>query len=578
MKRHITSIASVICHLSFVICHLVILSSQPLAAQSMQSNAGQMMECDGGMVVSASAEASAVGAAVLRAGGNAVDAAVATGFALAVTYPSAGNIGGGCYILIRMADGRERAIDARETAPAAAFRDMDLREDGSVDEDRILYGPSAAGVPGSVDGLLHALETYGTKSRQDILKPAIALAEQGFSLHPRLAKAFRIYEKDFQRYPSTWGMFAPGGSLPDAGELWKQPDLARTLGRISDGGRDGFYRGETARLIAACMESDGGYITLTDLDAYHCIAREPLRGRYRGYDILSMPPSSSGGVALLQMLGMIERAIPEPKAREDVHDTQVTIEVMRRAFADRAEFLGDPEFTDVPLSMLLSPAYLDSLAAAIDPAHATPSVSIPRGAAAPSEGTNTTHYSVIDRWGNTVSVTTTINSSYGSKYAVPGAGFLLNNEMDDFSARPGVPNQFGLIGGEANSIQPGKRMLSSMTPAIVLQDGAPRLVVGSPGGSRIITTVLQVLRGVVDFGLSVDRAVAAPRMHHQWYPDRVYIERGAFPAEMRSRLKGMGYDITEDDAWGRVDAITIDGNGRRRGCSDPRGFGAAIAE
>lgn len=565
-------------NLSFVMFTFVILPLLPLAAQDYASNAGKLIESTGGMVVSASPEASAVGAAVLRAGGNAVDAAVATGFALAVTYPSAGNIGGGCYILIRMADGRETAIDARETAPAAAFRDMYIGEDGSVEQERLLYGPSAAGVPGSVDGLLHALERYGTMTREEVLRPAIGLARKGFPVHPRLAAGFRLYQREFRRYVSTWNMFAPADALPDTGDIWTQPELARTLQRISDDGRDGFYRGETARLIAACMRADGGYITEDDLARYRCIERRPLRGRYRGYDILSMPPSSSGGVALLQMLGMLEGVEDFSPPATDARSASYMIEAMRRAFADRAEFLGDPAFMDIPLDRLLSRARLDSLFADVDGSRATPSAALRRVVAPSSEGNNTTHYSVVDRQGNAVSVTTTINSTYGSKYAVPGAGFLLNNEMDDFSARPGVPNQFGLIGGEANSIAPGKRMLSSMTPTIVLENGNPRLVVGSPGGSRIITTVLQVVNNVLDFGMPLDAAVARPRFHHQWYPDHVIIERDAFDRDTKAALRGMGYDIRREPEFGRVDAIYITPAGRRQGYSDPRGYGAAVTD
>ncbi|MBR9976061.1 MAG: gamma-glutamyltransferase, partial [Bacteroidetes bacterium] len=557
-------------NLSFVIFIFVIPSFLPLAAQVRESNAGMLIESTGGMVVSASPEASAVGAAVLRAGGNAVDAAVATGFALAVTYPSAGNIGGGCYILIRLADGREAAIDARETAPAAASRDMYIDRNGSVEQEQLLYGPSAAGVPGSVDGLLHALEKYGTRSREDMLRHAIGLARDGFPVHRRLAAGFRLYRQEFIRYSSTWNMFAPSGTLPAAGETWTQLQLARTLQRISDSGRAGFYRGETARLIVAGMAAEGGYITEADLADYRCIERRPLRGRYRGFDILSMPPSSSGGVALLQMLGMLEGVERFSPPAGDARSASLMIEAMRRAFADRAEFLGDPAFSKIPLDRLLSREYLDSLFTGVDGSRATPSAALRRAVAPSKEGNNTTHYSVVDRWGNAVSVTTTINSTFGSKYAVPDAGFLLNNEMDDFSARPGVPNQFGLIGGEANSIAPGKRMLSSMTPTIVLEDGKTRLLLGSPGGSRIITTVLQVLMNVLDFGLSLDAAVARRRFHHQWYPDVVITEQNAFDRKTATALRAMGYDIRQDPDFGRVDAIYITPAGQRQGFSDPR--------
>lgn len=560
-------------------CHLgIALFTLPLCAQEYGTNAGKLIHSEHGMVVSASPEASAVGAAVLRAGGNAMDAAVATGFALAVTYPSAGNIGGGCYIIIRMADGREAAIDARETAPAAARRDMYLDSAGNAIADRSLYGPLSAGVPGSVDGTLYALEKFGSMSREELLRPAIQLAREGFPLHPRLVYGFRIYENDFRRYPSTWHIFAPDGIIPKAGARWKQPELAETLQRISDHGRDGFYRGETARRFADAMRKEGGIITVADLAGYSCIERKPLRGSYRNHGILTMPPSSSGGVALLQMLGIFERHRAPRLPREDAASAHYLIEAMRRAFADRATHLGDPAFTSIPMAHLLSPRYIDSLFASIEPGKATASARMKSTLLPPREGPNTTHYSIVDRSGNAVSVTTTINSTYGSKYVVPGCGFLLNNEMDDFSARPGAPNQFGLLGSEANSIRPGKRMLSSMTPVIVIDTDTVRMALGSPGGSKIITTVLQLFLNVFEYGMSLDRATAHPRFHHQWYPDFVDMEADAFTTETADSLRAMGHRLREDDAFGRVDAIFRDPDGSLRGCSDPRGFGAALAE
>lgn len=370
------------------------------------------------------------------------------------------------------------------------------------------------------------------------------------------------------RPPTSWS----------PGDIWRQPDLARTLRRISEEGRDGFYRGETAALIAEAMRRDGGLITEEDLASYHCIVRSPLRGRYRGYDILSMPPSSSGGVALLQMLGMLERhrvALPEGGDAQTAH---YMAEAMRRAFADRAAFLGDPAFTDIPLETLLSDAYLDSLYSSINPESATPSTDIRGGLLPAGEGTHTTHYSIIDGEGNAVSVTTTINSSFGSLYVVPGAGFLLNNEMDDFSAQPGVPDQFGLLGSEANSIQPGKRMLSSMTPTIVMKNGNVHMVTGSPGGSKIITTVLQSILHVIDEARTVREAVTLPRMHHQWYPDRIVYEGNALDITTRRALEAMGHDTRRGGDFGRCDAIVVDmDSGIVSGCSDPRGYGAAVS-
>lgn len=544
------------------------------ASTAFSQNAGERVSGRDGMVVSANAEATRIGVDVLRQGGNAVDAAVAVGFALAVTYPSAGNIGGGCYMVIRMADGREAAIDAREAAPAAAHRDMYLDSLGEVVQGSSLIGPRAAGVPGSVDGLLTALENYGTRARQRVLAPAIDLAENGFAIHARLARHFRLYIQKFTTYPATHEAFTKDHDAYDAGDVWKQPELAHTLKLISAHGRDGFYRGETAEHIVKAMRRDGGIMTHEDLAGYQSIIREPLKGRYREYDILSMPPSSSGGVALLQMLAMLERRVLSFTSGGDANTIHLMVESMRRAFADRAAYLGDPAFFDVPVQRLLSGDYIDSLWSTVSP-FATPSSSIDRGIASPREGKETTHYSVVDRWGNAVAVTTTINSSFGSLYIVPGAGFLLNNEMDDFSIRPGVPNQFGLLGGEANAIAPGKRMLSSMTPTIVLQNGRVFMVTGSPGGSQIITTVLQSLLHVVDGKLSIDEAIRWPRIHHQWYPDVMIYEKDGLNRRTIMQLEKMGHTVKPYAPFGRCDALLIDARGMMHGCSDPRGYGAA---
>lgn len=514
---------------------------------------------------------------MLRAGGNAVDAAVAVGFALAVSYPSAGNIGGGCYIVLRMADGREAAVDARETAPAAAHRDMYLDENGDVVTERSLYGPLAAGVPGSVHGLLTALEQFGTMSRSAVLRPALQLAEEGLPLHPRLARYLKMKRDDLSRFPETLEKFTRNGRNYEEREVWKQPALAHTLRLIEDHGNAGFYTGETARRIADAMERDGGLITLTDLASYRSIVRKPLRGSYRGYTILSMPPSSSGGVALLQMLAMLEHRTLVIPAKDDVPTAHYMIESMRRAFADRAMYLGDPAFYNVPLQRLLSRRYTDSLYNSIQANRATDNREMPHTLLPPKDGKQTTHYSVMDRWGNALSVTTTINSSFGSLYVVPGTGFLLNNEMDDFSARPGVPNQFGLLGGEANSIQPGKRMLSSMTPTIVMKDNNVVMLTGSPGGSTIITTVLQSILNMIDGDMPVDEAVTSPRFHHQWYPDIVRYEDDALSPSTRKALEVMGHHFKYEHEMGRCDAvIAYPDKNMMDGCSDPRGYGSAI--
>jgi len=552
---------------------LCLLCAMELHAQ----NAGSLVVGRNGMVVSASEEATRAGIEVLNHGGNAVDAAVAVCFTLAVTYPSAGNIGGGSYILLRMADGRSTAIDARETAPGAARRGMYLDAQGKVLPEASLYGPRAAGVPGSVDGLLVALERYGSMPRDAVMKRAILLAKKGFPIHKRLARQFTMQREQFQRYPSTAGIFAAKKRWR-ARDRWKQPELAATLERIRRDGRDGFYAGETALRIEEAMRRDGGLITARDLASYHCVERRPLRGRWRDYDILSMPPSSSGGVALLQMLGMVECLGMREHPSQSAASAHAMIEAMRRAFADRAAFLGDPDYVRVPVDSLLAPASIAALCASVDPEHATPSGMLHKELRPAREGDHTTHIVVLDGKGNAVSITTTINSSYGSLYVVPGTGVLLNNEMDDFSAKPGSMNQFGLLGSEANSIVPGKRMLSSMTPTIVLRDGAPVLLTGSPGGSRIITSVLQTVLNVLQHGMRLDSAIAMPRMHHQWYPEHVEYEQGALRPEVIEQLRARGHSMKECAEFGRVEGIYFDAaSGIMQGCSDTRGYGHAQA-
>jgi gamma-glutamyltranspeptidase / glutathione hydrolase len=550
---------------------LILLLASALRAQ----DAGTLVAARDGMVVSASPEATQVGLHILERGGNAVDAAVAVGFALAVTYPQAGNLGGGGYIVLRMADGRCAAIDGRETAPGRATRGMYLDGRGDPVPALSLEGPIAAGVPGSVDALLTALERFGSLPRRTVLSEPILLARRGFPLHARLAASFAAHRDEFARYPSSSRIFTRGGRAYRAGDRWRQPDLARTLERIAELGRDGFYRGVTAACIARAMQRDGGIMTQEDLAAYRCVERQPLRGMYRGREILTMPPSSGGGTTLLQMLGMLEGFPLGRMGMHSVASMHVMIECMRRAYADRSQHLGDPAFTRVPLDWLLSPAYARERRGSIDTAHATPS-SLLHAGQPPVEGGQTTHYSVMDQWGNAVSVTTTINSLYGGAYVVDGTGFLLNNEMDDFSRKPGVPDQFGLVGGEANSIAPGKRMLSSMTPTIVVGDSLPCLVLGSPGGSTITTTVLQVIVNVVDFGCRLDSAIAAKRFHHQWMPDTVRYEAGLEASSDIEALRARGHHTEQCGGLGRVDAIYYD-RGRHLfyGCSDPRGYGSA---
>jgi len=537
----------------------------------------------GGMVSSASEEATDAGLEVLRAGGNAVDAAVAVGFALAVTLPQAGNLGGGGFMVIRTADGRATTIDFRETAPAAARRDMYLDSAGTFLPDRSQLGALAAGVPGSPAGLLMALERFGRTDRARVMAPAIRLAEQGFAMHPRLAADLESKLPLFARFPSSLRVFAPDSVVPSAGSIFRQPDLALTLRRIADSGAAGFYRGPTADLIAAQMERSGGIITRDDLAGYKAVERTPVIGTYRGDTVISMPPPSSGGPLLIQMLNMLELYDFDSIPYHSAAHAHILAEIMRRAYADRAEFLGDPGFYKVPLAGLVSKEYARARAADIVP-NATPSMTVGHGdpASFARESQQTTHYSVVDRDGNCVSVTVTLNGSFGSKLVVDGAGFLLNNEMDDFSAKPGAPNLYGLVGGEANAIVPGKRMLSSMTPTILLRGGRPWLVVGTPGGSTIITTVLQTIHAQVDYGMSLSDAIESPRMHHQWLPDSIFYEPGTFGTGALDSLARMGYTtVDRRETSGHVDAIRIEEEKGRRlllGWSDHRGYGAARGE
>lgn len=533
------------------------------------------------MISSATPEATEAGLSVLRNGGNAVDAAVAVGFALAVTYPQAGNLGGGGFMVIRMADGRTTTIDFRERAPAAATRDMFLDSAGNFLPERAQTGALAAGVPGSPAGLLFALERYGSKSPAEIIQPAIHLADTGFPIHARLHDDLSEKREQFLQFPSTRSLFVSGDSTLATGLLFRQPELAATLRRIADLGKQGFYGGETARLIVAEMKRSGGIITATDLAEYMPAERIPLRATYRGHEIITMPPPSSGGVLLVQMLKMLEGHNFQQLPFHSVSHAHLLAEVMRRAYADRAEFLGDPDFIEIPVSGLTSSEYATARAADIGN-RATPSSKIGHGNpdAFQHESQQTTHYSVVDRDGNCVSVTTTLNSAFGSKLVVEGAGFFLNNEMDDFSARPNTPNQFGLIGRSANAIQPGKRMLSSMTPTIVLRNGKPWLVVGTPGGSTIITTVLQMIHYQIDYGMSLTAAGSTPRIHHQWLPDTLFYEHNAFTTGSIDSLQAMGHILLQrPTASGRVDAVRIETDSLGKllfiGWSDTRGYGIA---
>jgi gamma-glutamyltranspeptidase/glutathione hydrolase len=544
----------------------------------------QPVSAENGMVVSTSSYASKVGVEILKKGGNAIDAAVAIGFALAVTYPSAGNIGGGGFIIIHFADGKNISIDYREKAALSAHKDMYLNEVGDFVPELSQQGTTSAGVPGSVAGLIYALENYGTLSLAEVIQPAIDLAKNGWRLERRDSIYFSNNFPLFEKYPSSKKIFTKNGKLYGVGDLFVQPDLARTLEQIKENGRDGFYKGKVAELLVAQVSSLGGYITLEDLEKYLPVERVPVIGTYRDYEIISMPPPSSGGIALIELLNILENYNLSGEDWGSAAYIHKIIEAMKYAYADRTYHLGDADFYPVPEDQLTSKEYAKTIFERIKAAknRAVPSSEIKSlDVVQVHESTETTHYSVYDSFGNAVSTTTTINSSFGSGIVVEGAGFLLNNEMDDFSGKPGVMNQFGLLGTEANSIQPEKRMLSSMTPTIILKDGEPYIIIGSPGGSKIITTVLHVVLNCIDFDMNIHEAVEALRIHHQWLPDSLYYESGALTEDVKTELTKMSYSLVNDGADFRIigiaEGIMIDPvNGVIYGASDPRGGGLAV--
>lgn len=529
-----------------------------------------------GMVVSAEPIATRVGLSILKKGGNAVDAAVATAFALAVTYPVAGNIGGGGFIVLHRSNGENTSIDFREKAPSSAYRDMYLDSAGNFLEGLSQEGETSSGVPGSVAGLIYALEKYGTMKLADVIQPAINLAEFGFPLSASNARSFQSNLGNFKKYPSSLKVFSKNGEPFKEGEIFKQPDLANTLKLIRDKGRDGFYKGATADLIVAQMKKSGGYISHQDLENYFAVEREVIKGTYRDHQVISMPPPSSGGIALVELLNILENFKFEKFDWNSSKHIHAMTEAMKYVYADRSKHLGDPDFYPVPVDKLISKSYGREIFSKIN-SDAKPSSEIsPKDFSAPNESEETTHFSVCDQFGNAASMTTTINSGYGSNAVVEGAGFLLNNEMDDFSAKPGAPNQFGLLGGEANSIIPNKRMLSSMTPTIILKNNEPFLIVGSPGGSTIITVVLQVVMNCIDFGMNLQLAVDAPRIHHQWFPDEINYEPFGLNFDAIENLKSRGHKFGYMRRLGLIEAIQIDKqNNIMWGATDARGSGLA---
>lgn len=528
----------------------------------------------GGMAVSADSFASAAGAEVLRRGGNAVDAAVMMGFVLAVTYPEAGNLGGGGFMLIRMADGRATMIDFREKASTAAHKDMFLDAQRNPVPGMSQRGTIAAGVPGTVAGFLLALERYGTRQRSDLLKYPQKLAAEGITANERLAESLQKYLPDSLASRSALAVFRPGGVSLRAGDLLRQPELAGTIRAIRERGADGFYRGSVAGKIVDEVKRGGGIMSLDDLSSYRAVERQPLTGSYRGHEIMTAAPPAGGGVTLIEMLNILERFDMKGRGHGSSRALHLFTAAARRAYADRALYLGDPDFVDVPVDSLIGREYGLRNASTIDTLRAGPSES-DTGA---REIRQTTHFCTADRFGNAVSTTYTLNDNYGCKTLVTGAGFFLNNQMDDFAVKQDVPNMFGLVGGDANAIAPGKRMLSSMTPTIVLKDRKPVLVLGARGGSRISTSVAQVIMNVIDFGLSLQEAVDAPRIHYQWRPDELLYELNGLPADVVVNLRAIGYLVKETpDHNGRCHALMIAQDGSTFfGAPDPREEGVAI--
>ena len=523
-----------------------------------------------GMVVTAHPEASKVGIDILKKGGNAIDASIAVQFALAVVYPNAGNIGGGGFLVYRDAKGNTDALDFREKAPLNAKEDMYWDKDGNAITDLSLYGQLAAGVPGTVDGMVKAHEKYGKLSWKELVTPAINLAQKGFKITKQQASELTNKHNDFVRLNAKTNALTSKVNWVE-GDLLIQADLAKTLKLIQQKGRKGFYEGKTADLIVKEMNRGNGIISKKDLADYHSVWRTPVSGLYKGYKIISMPPPSSGGIALISLFQSVEDYPLNKWGFQSEKSIQTIVEAERRVYADRAEHLGDPDFVKVPQAQLLNKTYNVNRMKDFSFDKATPSSSIKAGEIIGKESMETTHYVIVDKDGNAASVTTTLNGSYGSLVVVNDAGFLLNNEMDDFSVKPGTPNMYGLVGGKANAIEPSKRMLSSMTPSILEKDGKLFMVVGTPGGSTIITSVFQTILNVIDFNMTMQEAVTAPRFHHQWLPDQVDYEPKAISTNVREALQQKGYNLKERKPYGRVDGILVNPDKTYQGGADPRG-------
>ncbi len=561
-----------------------------LCAQALAGSVMRPTHAPKAMVASVQPDASDAGVEIMKSGGNAVDAAVAVGFALAVTHPEAGNIGGGGFMLFRRANGEVHFLDYREKAPSKATADMYLDKDGNVIADMSTVGYKAIAVPSSVAGLAYAEKNWGKLTLQQVMAPAIRLARDGFVLDYATAKD--LQDDKLAKFPESRRIFQRDGNFCQAGEVFKQPELAHTLERIAKN-PDDFYHGDMARELAAAMQKGGGLVTAEDLAAYEVKERQPIRGTYRGYDIISAPPPSSGGVALVEILNILEGYDLAKQGDRSAESIHLTAEAFQRSFFDRTEFMGDPDFSKIPVAQLIDKRYAAAWRESIPLHKATPSGDVKRPAifsqldqyanAHPQpnvvhESENTTHYSVVDPEGNAVSVTTTLNGSFGSFVTAEGLGFLLNNEMDDFAAKQGVPNMYGLIQGPANAVGANKRPLSAMTPTIVLKDSQLSLVLGSPGGPTIITTVANVLMGVVDYGMNIQESVNAPRFHNQWLPDLVMLEKFGISPDTVRILESMGHKIKDDrEFWGDAECIAIDPKtGERLGASDGRNNGKAV--
>ncbi|MFG0516558.1 gamma-glutamyltransferase [Kluyvera intermedia] len=551
-------------------CFSAVSAPPPPVSYGVEEDVFHPVRAQQGMVASVDAMATQVGVDILRQGGNAVDAAVAVGYALAVTHPQAGNLGGGGFMMLRTKEGKTVAIDFREMAPEQATRDMFLDGEGHPDAKKSLTSHLASGTPGTVSGFSLALEKYGTLPLNKVIQPAIKLAQDGFIINSALADDLKTYGSEvLPHHANSKAIFWKDGEPLKQGEKLVQTNLANSLTLIAQNGPDAFYKGAIAEQIADEMHQNGGLLSKADLANYKAIERTPISGEYRGYEVFSMPPPSSGGIHIVQILNILENFDLHKYGFGSADAMQLMAEAEKQAYADRSEYLGDPDFVKVPWQALTNKAYAKSIAERIDLNKAKPSSEIKPGKLAPYESNQTTHFSVVDKDGNAVAVTYTLNTTFGTGIVAGNTGILMNNEMDDFSAKPGVPNVYGLVGGDANAVGPKKRPLSSMSPTIVVKDGKTWLVTGSPGGSRIITTVLQMVVNTVDFGMNVAEATNAPRFHHQWLPDELRVEKGFSPDTLKL-LEGKGQKVVLKEAMGSTQSIMVGPDGTLYGASDPR--------